>query len=213
MTTHDEPTLCQDPLDDSTLPTVLSTESPILLFGLSIATALPPAAMLAPPGLIRPAVQSNLRAILDPLELTLALNRPTADLWRGQVRLGEIDERLHGLEMLLHVVRVIDGSGALVCLSTVSPDPTARGAAGARPADLWRLACEALARHGIAHEREAGIGEAAFLAVHGGVTAQVAWLAGDRLATASVTSLAGEKAWAVDAARSLAVVLDRRLNR
>jgi hypothetical protein len=58
-----------------------------------------------------------------------------------------------------------------------------------------------------------GAGETAFLAVYGDVTAQVAWLTGGRLATASVTSLVWEQAQTIEVARSTAVALDRRLKR
>jgi hypothetical protein len=43
---------------------------------------------------------------------------------------------------------------------------------------------------------------------YGGITTQVLWLVGDRLATASVTSLHGEEEWAIDVARSSALLLD-----
>jgi hypothetical protein len=211
MLTDDVSTPYLDLADDADPSVDRPTGHVTLLFGLSLATALPPAAILVPPGGGRPAAQSDLRPILDLLELAAVLKRPTAELWRGRVTLGQIDERLRGLETLLHVVRVIDGSGALVCLSAVSPEPAAEGT-GATPADLWEMACQALARCEIPYESQVGIGEAAFLAVYGGVTAQVAWLAGNRLATASVTSLAGEQTWAVEAARSIAVLLDRRLS-
>ena len=64
-----------------------------------------------------------------------------------------------------------------------------------------------------AHERLSGLGDDAFLAVYGGLTAQVAWLTGDRLSTASVTCLTREQDWLVDAARSIAIMLDRRRSR
>src|SRR5215217_8384190 len=213
MVTRDEPTLGPGQALDHVPPAIRLAGNPIVLSGLSLATALPPTAMLTPPGVIRPAVRSDHHTSLDPAELTVALDRPTAELWRGQVQLGEIDERLHGLEMLLHIVRVVDGSGALVYLSTVSADPAVPDAHGARPIDLWRLACEALARSGATYGCQAGIGETAFLAVYGGVTAQIAWLAGGRLATASVTSLVWEPARTVEAARSVASLFDRRLTR
>ena len=52
-------------------------------------------------------------------------------------------------------------------------------------------------------------GDDAFLAMYHGTTAQVAWMAGGRLATASVTCLAGDEHWAIAAAHAIAAFLDR----
>jgi hypothetical protein len=183
-----------------------------LLFGLSLATALPAAALLAPPGPGRPTVRSETDALLDPPVLTEALGRPTIEVLRGRVALGEVDRRLGGLEIALSVFQVTDGSGGLVCLSAIKPDPDALDG-GATAADVWDLACRALAQYGTAYERIVGIGEDAFLAIYGGVTAQVAWIDGDRLATASVTCLGCDQDWAVEGVRSIAAWLDRRLTR
>ena len=76
--------------------------------------------------------------------------------------------------------------------------------------DLWTLACETLPLHGVASRHPSRIGDDALLVVYGGITAQVAWLSGDRLATASVTSLNGDDAWAIEAASAIALALDRR---
>jgi hypothetical protein len=198
---------------DHSQPVIGLAGSPILLLGMSLATALPPTVLLSPPGAVRPVVRSDHHTSLDLTKLTAALDRPTAELWRGQIHLGEIDERLRGLEMRLQIVRVVDGSGALVHLGTVSPAPATAGVPATRPIDLWRLACEAHAQSGATYGCQAGIGETAFLAVYGGVTAQVAWLASGRLATASVTSLVWEQDWTVVAARSVAVLLDHELRR
>jgi hypothetical protein len=121
--------------------------------------------------------------------------------------LGEVDERLRGLESLLHIIRVPDGSGVLVCLGVVQPDPMAAGAGRATLYDLWALACEGLVQQKVPHERRIDIGQDALLAVHGGMTAQAAWLIGNRLTTASVTSLAGDMAWATEAAHSISMLL------
>ncbi|MFN8637139.1 MAG: hypothetical protein U0893_25100 [Chloroflexota bacterium] len=210
MVTDDAPTISLDWTDD-TSATVQSPESLCLLFGLSLATALPPAAILPPRRVAQSAVRAGRDAILQPPDLAAALGRPPAELWRGRVQVGEIDQRLHGLEMLLQIVRMPDASGALVCLSVVSSDPSAHGAHDASPAGLWQLAREALVLHGVPHQPQTGLGDAAVLAGYGGVTAQVVWLAGAHLATASVTSLDRETTWAARAARALAVTIDRHL--
>ena len=183
-----------------------------VLFGLSLATALPPMAMLPPPGVVLPTFRSGAHAILDPAELTAVLGRPTMEVWHGRVALGEVDVRLRGLEILLSGFQVIDESSALVCLGAITADSLVPDTGGATPSDLWDLACQGLERFGIASERPSDLGDDAFLVVYGGVTAQVAWLAGDRLATASVTCLALEHGWATKAACSIAQVLDRRLS-
>ena len=183
-----------------------------MLFGLSLGMALPPAAIVTPPGTVRPTVRPDAATMLVASELTAVLNR--ADR-RGLARTGRPGRggRAPGRpgDPAFSVFQVTDESGALICLSAVRRDPGADGVGGATPADLWELACQALARYGIPHERLVGIGDDAFLATYGGVTAQVAWLAGARLTTASVTCLAREPGWAADAARTIAVVLDRHL--
>jgi hypothetical protein len=221
MMPDDAPTLRLHPGLDSGLDLAddaePSTEQPTglmtMLFGLSLATALPPAAMLAPPGGARPAFRPELGAIVTPLELATILDRPAVEIWRGRVALGQVDKRLGGLEILLGVFQVTERSPALVCLSVIRPDSAAGGTGRATPADVWALACEALARFSVTHEPQAGIGEDAFLALYGSVTAQVAWVTGDRLATVSVTCLGGTRTWLVAAARSIAVFLDGRLAR
>jgi hypothetical protein len=180
-----------------------------MLFGLSLATALPAAGMLAPVHVVRPLLRSD-AAIVGPSGLAAALGRPVAEVWRGRIALGEVDERLGGLEILLDVLQVTGRGTGLVCLSAVSIDPAAPGG-GATPSTLWDLALAALVNYGTPHTRPIGIGEDSFLADYGGVTAQVAWMTGDRLATASATCLDGEQGWSVKAARSVAIVLDRCL--
>jgi hypothetical protein len=92
----------------------------------------------------------------------------------------------------------------------VTPHRTAGGVEGASTTDLWTLACEALPLHGAASRHPGRIGDDAILVVYGGITAQVAWLSGDRLTTASVTSLNGHDDWAIEAASTIALALDRR---
>jgi hypothetical protein len=207
----DEPTLRPTPVDEVGRTTTLTAGLETLLFALSLVTALPPAAMLAQPCAALPVVRSNPRALLSPIELATVLGRPTAEVGRGRVELREIDSRLHGLAVSLNVFRVTDGSGALISLSVVGPDVTASSDGGATTADLWALTCEALLRHSVGCEYQDGVEYDAILVLYGGITAQLVWLAGDRLATASVTSLDSEEAWMIEAARSIAVLLDRRL--
>jgi len=45
------------------------------------------------------------------------------------------------------------------------------------------------------------------------VTVQAAWLVGDRLTTANVTSLRGDKAWTIEAALSTAAFVSRGRSR
>jgi hypothetical protein len=65
-------------------------------------------------------------------------------------------------------------------------------------------------RYGLVHGREIEIGPAALMVIYGGVTAQVTWLDGDQVVTASATRLYGDRAWAIEAARSTARLLDRQ---
>jgi hypothetical protein len=211
MLTDDPPTLVLGLEDDAGPATDQPTWTRSLLFGLSLATGLPPAAMVPPPGSPRPKVRAEAQPVLGARELMAILGSSSVDGWSGRIALGEVDARLGGLEIVLSVFQVTDGSGALVSLSAIRRDPRTSSAAGASPADLWALACQALAHHGITHEQLSGPGERAFLAIYGGVTAQVAWLAGGCLATASVTCLTREPGWAVAAARAIAPVLDGRL--
>ena len=199
--------LCMAPPDEAEREPARPPSLATVLFGLSLATVLPPSTMPLTPGAIRPVRQPDARIILTAMEIATLLNRPTATIWRGRIALGELDGRLRGLESLLHVIQVTDGSGVLICLGVVQPAPRAAGEAVATPYDLWALACDGLVRQKVPHERRIDIGQDALLAIHGGMTAQAAWLIGDRLTTASVTSLAGDMDWTIEAARSIATHL------
>jgi hypothetical protein len=204
-------TLVLDVDDSSEPPTSEPAGLETLLFAVSLITALPATAMLAPPHSVRPALRPHPPVMLTAMELSAVVFRPTTEIGRWKIALGEIDSRLHGLESAVTIFRVTNRSGGLICLSVVRPDPKTRSEGSVTPARLYQLAYESVARLGVAHEHPARIGEQAFLALYGGVTAQVAWLDGDLLATASVTCLAGNLAWAADAARALAAFLDVRL--
>ena len=213
MATDDRPTLRLDHVDAARGTTARTARLAPLLFGLGLATALPPDAILAPPDVMQPTIRSDTHAILKSADLAAVLDRPIAEVGRARVMLGEVDARLDGLIVSIGVFRVANGAGAgaLVSLGVVSPDLTASGSGSATIADLWKLACTALPLHGITGGHLDGFGDDAFLAVYHGTTAQIAWTVGDRLATASVTSLNDNEEWMIAAARSIASVLDRRL--
>jgi len=215
VATDDPPTLHLDLVDGTGRTTVRTAGLAPLLFGLSLAAALPLAAMLVPPDVIQPTIRSETHAILDSADLSMILGRSLVEVGRGRVALGEVDGQLHGLVASLQVFSVADetGAGALVSLSIVGPDRTAAGDGSATTADLWKLACAALMQHAIPGGHLDGLGDDAFLAVYHDTTAQIAWLAGDHLATASVTCLAGDEHWAIEAAHSIAAFLDRRRGR
>jgi hypothetical protein len=212
----DDPDLSPGLLDDPDLAPLLPAAcwpagNETLLFGLSVAMALPPTAMMVSPDGALPTVRSGAPAILTSRELSAVLDRPTTEVGRGRIALGEVDQRMHRLAISLDVFRVTDGSGALVALGVVSLDPLAGPAAGATIADLWALAREAVPYHGVVQQLPDGFGDDALLVIYGGITAQVVWLAGDRLVTASMTSLRGGEDWMAVAVCALATVLDRRL--
>ena len=181
-----------------------------LLFGLSLAAALPPTAIHFPPGSSLPVVRSDPHPILSPAELSAILGRPTALVGRGRIELGELDRRMESLVVSLEVFQVTDGGGVLVSLGVVTPRRTAGGVDGVTAADLWALPYEVLPRYAGASQYPSRIGGGARLGVYGGITAQVAWLSGERLMTASVTSLAGDDDWAIEAATAIAQALERR---
>jgi len=213
VATDDPPTIRLDRVDATGRATPRTAGAAPLLFGLGVAMALPPAATLARPALALPTIRSDPDAILDAVDLAAVLGRPTVEVGRGRVALAEVDERLLDLAASLQVFRVVGGTGAgsLVTLGIVGPDRAAGGDCGATTADLWALACASLMQDAIPGGHLVGFGDDAFLAVYQGTTAQLAWLVGDRLATASVTCLADESTWAIEAAHSIAAFLDRRL--
>lgn len=217
MCTDDAPTLrlqlTSDPtpgLSGGSDPTTVQTSGvEPLLFGLSLAAALPPNAILFPPDSSLPVVRSDPHAILSPAELSAILGRPTALVGRGRIELGEVDRRMVSLVVSLEVFQITDGSGVLVSLGIVTPHRRAGGVDGATTADLWDLAREALPGYAGASQYPSRIGGGARLVVYGGITAQVAWLSDECLTTASVTSLDGDDDWAIEAASAIALALNR----
>lgn len=182
-----------------------------MLFGLSIAAALPPAAMLFSPDAARPIVRPAARPMLSPSEVAAIVGHRMKEAGRGRIALGEVDRRLHRLLLSLEVFQATDSSGVLVCLGVIRVDPAATTVVGASPLDLWALAGEPLSRYGVAYACPIRIGDRARLVVYSGITMQIAWLSGERLMTASVTSLTGSDAWAIESASALALALDRQL--
>jgi hypothetical protein len=183
-----------------------------LMFELSLAAALPPEAFLAPPAAVRPTVRPGTHGVLSARHVEAVLGRPAVAAGSAHVPLGEIDQRLHGLLVRLDAFHVGEGARAPVAIGLVSPEPGPPIAGRTTACDLWRLANAALVEHAVPCEHLLGLGDDAFLALHGGRTAQVAWLVGGRLATVSVTSPGGDKHWAIEAARALAREADDRLS-
>jgi hypothetical protein len=175
-----------------------------LLFKLSLAAALPPDAIMAPPTSTGPTIHPGQAAILTVDALTARIGRPIVAAGSGRVFLREVDQRLDGLVVRLDTYRVPDEPGVLVSIGLVTPDSEHGGRQAATARDLWFLANTALITHGVPCEHLLGIGDDAFLALHGGQTAQVAWLTGDRIATVSVTSLRSDRQWVMATARSIA---------
>lgn len=206
---HESPTLRLDPANLTVRASTSRSARTTLMFGLSLATALPPAAIVPPSTVLRPQILPDADALLPQAALASALGPATTSVVAGRVGLASIDERLHGLESLLQVCQVQDGNQGLVCISVVWAAPGSAARGRITPTHLWDLTCTALVRHRIPHQREIDVGPDAILVVYGEVTAQVAWLDGNRLLTASATSLTRERAWAIQAARSTARLLAR----
>jgi hypothetical protein len=150
------------------------------------------------------------QAVIDANELEAILHRPLTPTGSGRAALGELDARLAGLTVRVDAFRVIDGSGAVVTLGLVTPEQVLAIAPGTTVRDLWRLANAALSERGVPSEHLIGLGDDAFQALHGSCTAQVAWLAGERLATVSITSLGDDPRLSLDRARAIARRLQDR---
>jgi hypothetical protein len=211
LVTDDLPTARLDRTDVDRYTMSRPTGLAPLLFGVGLATALPPAAILPPPDVVQPAIRADTHIALDAADLALILDRSVADLGSGRVALSQVDTRLAGLAASVRLYRVIDGggAGALVSIGLVSPDRAADSHTSTTVAKLWKLACLALTQHAIPGGYLDGLGDEAFLAMYLGTTAQIAWLVGDRLATASVTCLTGDEHWAIATAHTIAAFLYR----
>jgi hypothetical protein len=160
-----------------------------LLFALNFAIGLPPGSVARLPDAGWPTVRASDRPLINAASLAAILARPVAPAALGTILLGEVDRRLAGLAVTIDVARLVGAAGGLVALSTVSA--TGPGG-GASVADLWRLAREAVIERRVSWRPLDGLGADAFLASYD-QTVQVCWLAGDRLATASVTDLEADR--------------------
>jgi DNA-binding CsgD family transcriptional regulator len=181
---------------------------PSLLLGLSLAAALPPDAIVAPLHAGQPVVHRASQTLVDARELETVLNRPTTLVGSGRVALGEVDARLAGLTVQLDAFRVIDQPSALVTVALVTREAAPAGERRCHVGDLWRLANTVLDERGIPREHLVGLGDDGFQALHGGCTAQVAWLTGDRMATVSLISLNADVSSSLDRARAIATAVD-----
>ena len=177
---------------------------PTLLFGLNLAIALPPDAIVAPADAARPVIHTLSQPIVEAGELEAVLHRPTVSVGMGRVALGEVDTRLHGLVVRLQAFRVVDGSPALITVGMVTPEVRPGGERHATVRDLWRLTAGAIAERGIPYERLVGLGDDGFQSLPGPSTAQVAWRTGEGLATVSLTSLDGDTHALLGRARAIA---------
>jgi hypothetical protein len=184
---------------------------PTLLFGLTLALALPPAALLPPPNVSRPTFHPSPVRIVSAVELSASLGRPTTELHRVRVGLGELDTRLRGLSVSTTIFQVTDETRALVSIGVAYPDGTANDRDGATADRLWTLTREILPRYAWVCEQQTSLGKDALLAFPGTATAQAIWLANGCLATVGVASFYGGDAWTREAAHSIAQVVDWRL--
>src|SRR5436305_1229944 len=98
MVADDARTLCADQVEDPTPTTDRPAGHPALLFGLGLATALPPVAMLAPPEPSWPHIRPGGHPLISTNDLARVLGRPVVEVGRGRAALGEVDWRLGGLE-------------------------------------------------------------------------------------------------------------------
>ena len=188
-----------------------STASAPFLYGLSLAVGLPAATWRPPPHPAVPTVHWTPAPILDPAELQLLLGRSVGEVGRGWVALRDVDWRLDGLALTLDVLRAGTGRGVLVTVGVVGLDRETLGFGGARPADLWALAREAIPRYGLTWRCQLGAAFDSIAVLYGRATSQVAWLADDHLATVSVTDLEGDEKRPTDLAQALARLLTSRL--
>jgi hypothetical protein len=200
------------PIDSERRPTTpVPLQSVPLLYGVSLAVALPPAAWLPPSHQAVPAISSRSCPIIATAELRTALNRPVAEAGRGYVALGDVDLRLHGLTLSLDLFRAAEGSRLLIAFGLVRSDRAISAAGGMTPTDLWRLARTEMSRHGRMGPCRLDAGADSVLVMYGSATAQIAWLVSGFLATVSVTSLDGAERQTTELAHASACLLASRL--
>lgn len=211
LLTDELPTLHLPPASAHRPTTPVPLQSVSLLYGLSLAMVLPPAAWLPPQNHALPAISPTPATVLAAAELQAALTRTVAEAGRGQIALREVDQRLHGLLLSLDLFRADQGRGVLIALGIVWQDRATSVAGGATPGDLWRLAREAIPQHGRVRPAQLCAGAESLLVLYGRATTQIAWLAPGYLATVSVTSLNGDERQATEIAYTSARLLVSRL--
>lgn len=186
-------------------PAGQTAERVTLLLGLSLAVVLPPEAVIPPRDGTEPTIQEEPLAVIGAEAVRMLLGRSAVAVGSGRVPLDQVDRRLGGLMARLNAYRITEAPTALVMTGLVSDNgepPTV----GWRvtPRALWEMAKELLKHGGHVCEPMFGLGDDAFLTLRGDHTAQVAWIAGERLASVTVTSLQADKQWVIDSARALA---------
>jgi hypothetical protein len=178
------------------------------LFGLSLALALPPKAMVAPPDVFLPTILPSVAPIVTAGEVAGVLGHAAYEVGRGQVAASEIDARLDGLRISLDVLRLSGNAEALIAASVVAPDPAQPRRGLCTPHDLWALVRSTPAERG---DQRFELGVDTQLTLHADRTAQLVWLALDYLAAVSVTHLLAEDtAWLITATRSVANLVASR---
>src|SRR3954469_21730604 len=88
-----EASLTYEPVTDRVHATTLTSHVQTLLYGLSLVTALPPEAILAPPDAVVPKVRSDPHPILHAVEVESVLDRPITPVGHGSVALEHVDWR------------------------------------------------------------------------------------------------------------------------
>src|SRR6266540_2246139 len=93
-----------------------SSQLQTLLYGLSLVTALPPDAILAPPRAATPEIRAATHPVLQALRLQPVLDRPTIRVGHGSVALEQVDWRMGGMIGSLDMSRTLDDGAMLICL-------------------------------------------------------------------------------------------------
>jgi hypothetical protein len=201
------PTRLLDLAGERRSETAVPLGSATLLYGLSLAVALPPAAWRPPPNPAVPAIHPTAGNGLDLVAMTTALLQPVTELGCARIALGDLDRRLCGLSLALDLYRVGDGRGTLVPIGVIRQVRATTEAAGATPTDLWALARAAIPRCGVVSGRRPGLGDDAIIVRYGTATVQAAWLGADFLATVSATSLVRDDGRMIETVHTVAHLL------
>ena len=192
-------------------PARIPLGSAALLYGMSLAVALPPAAWLPPVHGGVPMVHPATGLGFDVATMAATVGAPVTEVGRGRIALGGVDRRLHGLSLALDLFRVEVGRGVLVPIGVIRSEPATHWGGGSTPSALWRLALAAIPWYGRVRGCPSNMDADSILVLYGDATAQVAWLAADELATVSVTSLDGDQKLATEMVLTLSRLLASRL--